>query len=245
VRDYLSKGTFEGAELVRKLIIAIGFYGGLRCAELVSLEFGDITCEDKPTLRLVVFVRRSKTDQEGEGATVYILGEEPSVPPCPVALFKLYIENFEGGQPEGRFFRQFRWGNYTAQAVGKTSVSKFVREAAASVGLEGRYTPHSLRAGMATAMAETGATAVELQKHGRWASSNVAVSYVHNTDSLKMEAARKVQGCAGAKGKAAEEGQGAVEDTKEEEGGEKKQFVGCNFHGCTLVFSDKRPWEKK
>jgi integrase len=240
VREYLAQGGFDGGELVRKLVIAIGFYGGLRSAELVPLEFKNVTVED---VGLKVHIDRAKTDQAGRGDYVYVLRETSGGLPCPVAMYERYCACFE--QPTGRLFRQFRWGKYSEQPIGKSALSKIIKEAAASLGLKGKFTPHSLRSGMATSMAESGANEVELQKHGRWESAKVAVSYVRNTDSLKVAAARKVRGEGPALSAVVATGsEEPVKGQDEKEAGSKgeemgagpgeKRFVSCAFHRCSF-----------
>jgi integrase len=58
-----------------KAIILLGFAGGFRRSEIVALNVSDLAFEDGV---LRVTLRRSKTDQEGEGRTIVIMpGENP------------------------------------------------------------------------------------------------------------------------------------------------------------------------
>ena len=75
-------------KLVNKALILIGFSGGFRRSELVSIEFEDVEFVREG---LKIFVRRSKTDQSGEGMTKgipYFTNPEY----CPVVSIKKWIE---------------------------------------------------------------------------------------------------------------------------------------------------------
>ena len=58
-----------------KAIILLGFAGGFRRSEIVALNVSDLEFEDGA---LRVTLRRSKTDQEGEGRTIVIMPGEKS-----------------------------------------------------------------------------------------------------------------------------------------------------------------------
>ena len=64
-----------------RALLALGWFGAFRRAELVSLDAGDVVRGDEG---LVVTLRRSKGDQEGHGATKGIL-TRPSRPSAPCA----------------------------------------------------------------------------------------------------------------------------------------------------------------
>ncbi len=51
-------------KLENKALILIGFSGGFRRSELVNIEFDDLEFTKEG---LKIFIKRSKTDQSGEG----------------------------------------------------------------------------------------------------------------------------------------------------------------------------------
>jgi integrase len=80
-----------------RALLLLGFAGAFRRSELVALDVGDIQfC--KGGLR--VTIRKSKTDQEGQGATVAIVSGSTS---CPVGAARTWIET--AGILDGPLFR--------------------------------------------------------------------------------------------------------------------------------------------
>lgn len=86
--------------------MVIGVFGGLRCSEMLALEFEDVIYESGV---FKVCVRSSKTDQAGIGHCFYV---SPSATKnhCPVGLLKKYIDCFPSVKRTGRFFRMVRNG---------------------------------------------------------------------------------------------------------------------------------------
>src|SRR5438876_1045357 len=82
-----------------RAVLLVGFSGAFRRSELVSLDVADIQFTDDG---LVVSLRRSKTDQEGEGRKVGIPhASKPQT--CPVRALKAWME--AAGISEGALFR--------------------------------------------------------------------------------------------------------------------------------------------
>jgi site-specific recombinase XerD len=70
-----------------RAILLVGFAGGLRRSELAALDVGDLSFVDEG---VDVFIRRSKTDQEGEGRTIGIPnGRNPAT--CPVLALTRWL----------------------------------------------------------------------------------------------------------------------------------------------------------
>lgn len=115
IESYLKNGGFEGEELVKKNVIAIGFFGGLRVTELVGLRFGDIEIEEAG---LRVNIAHSKTDQSGVGDHVIIARNESKSPWCPVQLFEQLREAIgaRAESKETRLFLQYRWGRKRSES---------------------------------------------------------------------------------------------------------------------------------
>jgi site-specific recombinase XerC len=80
-----------------RALLLLGFAGAFRRSELVALDVGDIQfCKGG----LQVTIRKSKTDQESQGATVAIVSGSTS---CPVNALRIWIET--GGTVDGPLFR--------------------------------------------------------------------------------------------------------------------------------------------
>ena len=79
------------------------FYGMLRWAEVSELKMEDIRFD---TTGLVLHIRKSKTDQLGQGAYVRINATEEET--CPVELTRLYMLKLNYGTENGYFQPQIR-----------------------------------------------------------------------------------------------------------------------------------------
>jgi integrase len=71
-----------------RALLVVGFAGAFRRSELVALDVADVDCGDDG---LVVHIRRSKTDQEGEGASIGLpFGSDPAT--CPVRTLRAWLD---------------------------------------------------------------------------------------------------------------------------------------------------------
>ncbi len=136
-----------------RALLLVAFAGAFRRSELVGLDVTDLEFTEDG---LVVMLRRSKTDQEGEGRKVGIpFGSNPST--CPVRSLKKWLE--VAGITDGPVFRPVnRHGQVQASRLTSQSVALVVKAYAEASGLEAAdFAGHSLRAGFATVAARNGA----------------------------------------------------------------------------------------
>ncbi len=136
-----------------RALLLLGFAGGFRRSELVSLTV-DLE-ETADGLR--VQLRRGKTDQEGQGREVGIpRGRHPST--CPVRAVQEWRAT--AGISAGPLFRGVdRHGLVARTRLSDRGVARIVQRAAGRAGLDpALYAGHSLRAGLATAAAAGGAS---------------------------------------------------------------------------------------
>jgi len=138
-----------------KAILLMGFAGAFRRSELVALTMADITPHAHG---LELLIRRSKTDQEGEGRTVFIPLAK-SEERCPVKALQQWLEL--AGIGAGPLFRPVnRHDTVTSDlALTPQSVALIVKAAvASSKGLDAAkmVSGHSLRAGFVTEAATVG-----------------------------------------------------------------------------------------
>jgi integrase len=85
------------AGLRDRALLLIGFGGALRRSELVALNVADIA---ETETGLLVTIRHSKTDQEGEGATIAIARGDVA---CPVKALRAWLD--ASGIQAGPIFR--------------------------------------------------------------------------------------------------------------------------------------------
>ncbi len=143
------------AGLRDRAVLLLGWAGAFRRSELVALDLDDL--REVPE-GLVVTLKRSKTDQEGEGRTVGI-PRARRAELCPVAAVGAWIA--AAGIEEGPLFRPVdRWGALRpAGRLSGRAVALVVQRAARRVGLDpAALAGHSLRAGFCTEAARAGAS---------------------------------------------------------------------------------------
>ena len=135
-----------------KAMLLIGFSGAFRRSELVALDCEDLT---ETGDGLTIVIRRSKTDQEGEGRKVAIpRGREEST--CPLRALAAWREaaGIESGPV---FLRVNRHGQILRQRLSAEAVAIVVKRWAAALGFEEKeFAGHSLRSGLATSAAIAG-----------------------------------------------------------------------------------------
>ena len=135
-------------------------------SEAAALRWGDV--QDAADGRgIVVYVRRSKTDQDGTAADVRYLKNG-----CAAALRQLrdrLTVQRSGLRPDG-----------TAQVLGGIngqSIARRLTAAASAAGIEGRITGHSGRVGLAVELTRRGAPEQATAKAGGWKSSRMVAHY--------------------------------------------------------------------
>lgn len=169
-------------------LLLIGFAGGLRRSELVGLDVRDV---EERQEGLVLYLRRSKTDQEGEGQKVAIpRGRHEET--CPVRALQSWI-NLSGIE-QGPLFRSVSKGGEVADSrLSAKAVTLVVKRHVEAIGLNpDRYGAHSLRSGMATEAARNGASEREIMKQTRHRSQKVVRRYIRDGGIFRGNAAEKL-----------------------------------------------------
>lgn len=138
-----------------KAVLLLGFAGAFRRSELVALKVEDIAPHAHG---IELLIHRSKTDQEGEGRTVFVPLAK-SEERCPVLALQRWLEL--AGIGDGPLFRPVNRHDTLAREKGLTpqSVALIVKASMArSKGAEAAKTVsgHSLRAGFVTEAATVG-----------------------------------------------------------------------------------------
>ena len=160
-----------------KALILIGFSGGFRRSELVDIEYEDLEFVSEG---VKIFVKRSKTDQSGEGMTKAIpyFNNENF---CPVIALKNWIEKFD--LKKSRIFN-----------ISDKSVALIIKKYANYAGLDShRYAGHSLRSGFATSAAESGAEERNIMVMTGHKSTEMVRRYIKEANLFKNNALNKIK----------------------------------------------------
>jgi len=165
-----------------RALIALAFAAALRRSEIVALQVEDLV-EVPDGYRLLI--RRSKTDQAGEG-------QEIAIPRGyhlrPVEAVQMWLAHAEIST--GYVFRQVnRGGNVSDAPLGDGGYCNVIKKRAAAVGLDPAVlSGHSLRAGFLTSAAEAGADVLKMSEVSRHKSLDVLRRYVRRSNLFKAHA---------------------------------------------------------
>jgi site-specific recombinase XerD len=176
--DAINKEKTKGNRKLRdKALILVGFAGGFRRSELVALEHEDIEFVREG---VKIFVKRSKTDQSGEGMTKAIPSFNNAIY-CPVVHLQNWIYELEN--KKGKVF-----------AISDKSVALIIKKYANLVGLDGnKYAGHSLRSGFATSTAESGAEERNIMAMTGHKTTQMVRRYIQEANLFKNNALNKIK----------------------------------------------------
>jgi len=183
----------EKYETIHKLrdrsIILIGFAGGFRRNEIVSLDYEDLDFVEEG---LKINVRRSKTDQFGEGL-VKGLPYFQNSQYCPVVSIKKWIDISKINS--GALFRRFKKGSKLSEyRLTDQTVALLIKKYLKLLGLESKnYSGHSLRSGFATTAAESGAEERIIMAMTGHKSSMMVRRYIKEANIFKNNAFNNIK----------------------------------------------------
>ena len=183
----------ENKEEIKKLrdrsILLIGFSGGFRRNEIVSLDYDDL---DFVPEGVKINVKRSKTDQFGEGTQKGLPYFENSQY-CPVLSVKKWIEISD--IHSGALFRRFSKGSkLTENRLTDQTIALLIKKYLQLAGIESKnYSGHSLRSGFATAAAESGAEERSIMAMTGHKSTEMVRRYIKEANLFKNNALNKIK----------------------------------------------------
>ena len=162
-----------------KALILLGFAGGFRRSELVNINHEDIEFVNEG---VKILIKRSKTDQTGEGsikAIPYFDNQEF----CPVISLKNYINSKSNIKNESRIFD-----------ISDKSVALIIKKYAEKAGLDSsKYAGHSLRSGFATTAAEFGAEERNIMAMTGHKTTQMVRRYIQEANLFKNNALNKIK----------------------------------------------------
>ena len=178
----------EIKKLRDKTIILIGFGGGFRRTELISINYEDLEFVPEG---LKITIRKSKTDQFGEGmikGLPYFSNEIY----CPVKNLQKWLENSK--IKSGPIFRRFSKGSsLTDKRLTDQTVVLLMKEYLNLAGIENKnYAGHSLRSGFATVAAESGADERSIMAMTGHKTTQMVRRYIREANLFKNNALSKI-----------------------------------------------------
>ncbi len=158
-----------------RALLSFGMVSCMRRSEIAALDLSDIT---RAPEGLRVTIRRSKSDQEGAGATIAIPAGRRLKP---VHHLDAWLER--AAIAEGPLFRRLTQcgSRVLADRMSDRSVAEIVKARAKAAGLDPAvFAGHSLRAGFLTSAARAGASVWKMQEQSRHKSLDVLSGYVRS-----------------------------------------------------------------
>jgi site-specific recombinase XerD len=159
-----------------KALILLGFAGGFRRSELVSIDFEDLEFTQEG---IKIFIKRSKTDQSGEGMIKAIpYFKERNF--CPVFFLKDWIEISQ--KKKGFLFD-----------ISDKMVALLIKKYLSAIGYDSKkYSGHSLRSGFATVAANSGADEKSIMTMTGHKTSQMVRRYIKESNLFKNNALNKI-----------------------------------------------------
>ena len=183
----------EKNEDIKKLrdrsIILIGFSGGFRRNEIVALDYEDL---DFVSEGLKIDIKRSKTDQFGEGSKKALPYFDNSKY-CPVISLQKWIKMSKINS--GSLFRRFTKGSKLSEnRLTDQTVALLIKAYLQLAGIDSKnYSGHSLRSGFATSAAESGAEERSIMTMTGHKSTEMVRRYIKEANLFKNNALNKIK----------------------------------------------------
>jgi integrase len=165
----------------------IGFAGAFRRSELVGFDYGDVEAVGRG---IVLHLRRSKTDQTGQGRKIAIPHGRTRW--CPVRHLADWLAH--AGIEQGPIFRSIdRHGHISPDRLSGDAVATIMKKRVEAAGFNpATFSGHSLRAGLATSAAMAGASSWKIRQQTGHKSDTMLARYIRDGDMFTDNAASAV-----------------------------------------------------
>ena len=170
-------------------IILIGFSGGFRRNEIVSIDYYDLEFVNEG---LKINLKKSKTDQFGEGM-IKAIPYFDNTQYCPVISLKNWIKI--SNILSGPLFRRFSKGSkLSVNRLTDQTVALLIKKYLKLANIDSKnYSGHSLRSGFATSAAEAGAEERSIMAMTGHKSVEMVRRYIKEANLFKNNALNKVK----------------------------------------------------
>ena len=158
-RGVESHTTAERRGRTDAVIAGLLFMGGLRRSEVSALEWRDVS-DASDSDGVLITVRTSKTNQEGDTADVRYLKNGPAKA----------IRTVRADRPDAA-------PTDRVVGLGSLQIQRRFTAAARAAGIEARLTAHSGRVGLASELTARGASTTEVMLAGNWRTARMVAHY--------------------------------------------------------------------
>jgi integrase len=182
LQDMVEQCLDDPMEVRDVFMLLLMFVGFLRESEAVGLLHADVWVQnvlETGQEALYVVVRKSKTDQYSENATI-VIGGCPGNRLCPVAWYRLHTSKRLDSP-----FMFHKVAKGAGQKLATGTPNHTVKRWLEKIGVSATgFGSHSLRRGGATAAAKAKVQMHVIKRHGRWASDAV---YLYIVDGIEEQ----------------------------------------------------------
>ena len=172
-------------------MLALGFSAALRRSELAALLVSDLRRHSPGadgTERILLRIRRSKTDQAGRGHHIPVI-DGSAVRAVSRVRGWLAAAGHDSDPDAPLYQGMYRGGRLTGHPITGDDVARVVKRYAREIGLEPRhYAGHSLRAGFVTSAAAHGSRIDRIMAITRHKSTEMVASYIRVVDVFEDHA---------------------------------------------------------
>jgi integrase len=182
VRDMMNRCPDTVIGLRDRALLSFGLASAMRRSELCALQVADLS-ETPDGLR--VLIRRSKTDQEGQGQEIAV---PRGLKLCPVASLQAWLQAAE--ITTGHVFRPVAKGGLVSpEALRPDGLARIIKRLAARAGLDPKgFAGHSLRSGFVTSAVESNAPLMKIAEQTRHKSLQMLQVYSRRVDLFRDHA---------------------------------------------------------
>ena len=161
-------------------IISVGFAAALRRSEICALTVGDAEFLDDER-QMWLTIRRSKTDQHGQGQRVAV---QEGAGIRPISRLRRYLRS--SGIAEGPLFQTMRRGAHLrGRPMHHSDIPRILKHYAARIGLDPKdIAGHSLRAGFVTSAAVHRARLDKIMAVTRHKNPSTVMAYIRDVDAF-------------------------------------------------------------
>lgn len=164
-----------------RCLMTLGYFGALRASELLNAKVEDLSWSVEG---FSLLIRRSKTDQIGEGQTCALPTLHNAM--CPVKHATAWLE--KAGLEHGHLFcRINRWQQLSTKPLSLTGLNKIIKGFAQTCqwSQPESYSSHSLRRGLATSASAAGASFKSIMRQGRWQHEGTVLQYIEEGQAFE------------------------------------------------------------
>lgn len=170
-----------------RAILLIGFSGAFRRSELAEIQHEDLKFTREG---IIINLKRSKTDQIGEGRDIAIpYGSNPVT--CPVRTLQDWLAKAKINN--GPLFRAInKHGQVASKAISHHAIAIMIKDNPFLIGRSESFSGHSLRSGFATTAALAGVPEYQIMRQTGHKKSDTIKKYIRISSVWKENAASKI-----------------------------------------------------